>query len=133
MSFENIPSWISRCLEEGAGDFFLKPVQLSDVSKLRPHLLKGRAKEQQLHINVKDEQRGNSAERKITRNRTIGSERTTMTAFTGKNGAGGDEAEEDERNERSFWTGNREGLRDMTGIARWNRECWTERWDYKTE
>ncbi|XP_057977958.1 two-component response regulator ORR10-like [Malania oleifera] len=74
MSSENIPSRISRCLEEGAEDFFLKPVQLSDVSKLRPHLLKGKAKEQQLHINVKDEHRGNSAERKITRDRTIGLE-----------------------------------------------------------
>ena len=33
-----------RCLEEGAEDFFLKPVQLSDVNKLRPHLMKGKAK-----------------------------------------------------------------------------------------
>ncbi|KAL6327392.1 hypothetical protein AAG906_019705 [Vitis piasezkii] len=39
MSSENIPSRINRCLEEGAEDFFLKPVQLSDVNKLRPHLL----------------------------------------------------------------------------------------------
>ncbi|GAV80314.1 Response_reg domain-containing protein [Cephalotus follicularis] len=42
MSSENVPSRISRCLEEGAEEFFLKPVQLSDVNKLRPHLLKGR-------------------------------------------------------------------------------------------
>jgi len=40
MSSENIPSRISRCLEDGADDFFLKPVQLSDVSKLKPHLLR---------------------------------------------------------------------------------------------
>ncbi|KAL6311933.1 hypothetical protein AAG906_025677 [Vitis piasezkii] len=39
MSSENIPSRINRCLEEGAEDFFLKPVQLSDMNKLRPHLL----------------------------------------------------------------------------------------------
>lgn len=32
-----------RCLEEGAEEFFLKPVQLSDVNKLRPHMLKGRS------------------------------------------------------------------------------------------
>ncbi|CBI40159.3 unnamed protein product, partial [Vitis vinifera] len=38
MSSENIPSRINRCLE-GEKDFFLKPVQLSDVNKLRPHLL----------------------------------------------------------------------------------------------
>eukprot|EP00262_Sarcandra_glabra_P010573 TRINITY_DN2587_c0_g1_i2.p1 TRINITY_DN2587_c0_g1~~TRINITY_DN2587_c0_g1_i2.p1 ORF type:complete len:186 (-),score=50.98 TRINITY_DN2587_c0_g1_i2:333-890(-) len=47
MSSENVPSRINRCLEEGAEEFFLKPVQLSDVSRLRPHLLKGKPKEQQ--------------------------------------------------------------------------------------
>ncbi|KAL8160986.1 hypothetical protein V2J09_012475 [Rumex salicifolius] len=40
MSSENIPSRINRCLEEGADEFLLKPVQLSDVDKIRPHLLK---------------------------------------------------------------------------------------------
>ncbi|GMY22709.1 two-component response regulator ORR10-like [Fagus crenata] len=50
MSSENIPSRINRCLEEGAEEFFLKPVQLSDVSKLRPHMLKGKDKESQLNI-----------------------------------------------------------------------------------
>ncbi|KAL9233815.1 hypothetical protein vseg_008763 [Gypsophila vaccaria] len=44
MSSENIPSRINRCLEDGAQDFFLKPVKLSDVSKLRPHLLRCKAK-----------------------------------------------------------------------------------------
>ncbi|PKI63023.1 hypothetical protein CRG98_016662 [Punica granatum] len=46
MSSENVPSRITRCLEEGAEEFFLKPVQLSDVNKLRPHLLKGRGRDQ---------------------------------------------------------------------------------------
>ncbi|KAF4393458.1 hypothetical protein CsatB_009829 [Cannabis sativa] len=41
MSSENVPSRINRCLEEGAEEFFLKPVQLSDVNKLKPHVLKG--------------------------------------------------------------------------------------------
>lgn len=45
MSSENIPSRISRCLEDGAEEFLLKPVQLSDVNKLRPHLMKGRSKD----------------------------------------------------------------------------------------
>ncbi|KAI5681672.1 hypothetical protein M9H77_02900 [Catharanthus roseus] len=36
MSSENIPSRINRCLEEGADDFFLKPVKQSDVNKLIP-------------------------------------------------------------------------------------------------
>lgn len=44
MSSENVPSRISRCLEEGAEDFFLKPVRLSDVNKLRPHMMKTKCK-----------------------------------------------------------------------------------------
>ncbi|KAK9019829.1 hypothetical protein V6N11_054337 [Hibiscus sabdariffa] len=43
MSSENIPSRINRCLEDGAEEFLLKPVQLSDVNKLRPHLMKARS------------------------------------------------------------------------------------------
>ncbi|KAI4323541.1 hypothetical protein L6164_023138 [Bauhinia variegata] len=42
MSSENEPSRINRCLEEGAEEFFMKPVQQSDLNKLKPHLLKGR-------------------------------------------------------------------------------------------
>ncbi|XP_043720826.1 two-component response regulator ORR10-like [Telopea speciosissima] len=49
MSSENVPSRISRCLEDGAEEFFLKPVQLSDMKKLRPHLLKGKFMERQHH------------------------------------------------------------------------------------
>ncbi|KAE8714737.1 Two-component response regulator ARR8 [Hibiscus syriacus] len=52
MSSENIPSRINRCLEDGAEEFFLKPVQLSDVSKLKPHLMKGiTSKETKSNIN----------------------------------------------------------------------------------
>ncbi|XP_031491523.1 two-component response regulator ORR9-like [Nymphaea colorata] len=40
MSSENVPSRISRCLEGGAEEFLLKPVRLSDMEKLHPHLLK---------------------------------------------------------------------------------------------
>ncbi|OIS97798.1 PREDICTED: two-component response regulator ORR9 [Nicotiana attenuata] len=47
MSSENVPSRINRCLEEGAEEFFLKPVRLSDVNKLRPHMMKTRSKSQQ--------------------------------------------------------------------------------------
>ncbi|KAL5720051.1 Two-component response regulator Orr10 [Ranunculus cassubicifolius] len=42
MSSENVPSRINRCLEEGAEEFFLKPVRLADVNRLKPHLLKGK-------------------------------------------------------------------------------------------
>ncbi|EXB62659.1 Two-component response regulator [Morus notabilis] len=55
MSSENEPSRINRCLEDGAQEFFLKPVQLSDVNKLRPHLLKGSSKGNQHTINKTDE------------------------------------------------------------------------------
>lgn len=40
MSSENVPSRITRCLEEGAEEFFLKPVRLSDLNRLRPHMMK---------------------------------------------------------------------------------------------
>ncbi|KAK8651485.1 hypothetical protein V6N13_141086 [Hibiscus sabdariffa] len=43
MSSDNIPSRINRCLEDGAEEFFLKPVRLSDVNKLRPHLMRSRS------------------------------------------------------------------------------------------
>lgn len=42
MSSENVPSRISRCLEEGAEEFFLKPVRPSDVNRLRPHMLRAK-------------------------------------------------------------------------------------------
>ncbi|XP_004249238.1 two-component response regulator ARR9 [Solanum lycopersicum] len=47
MSSENVPSRISRCLEEGAEEFFLKPVRLSDVNKLKPHMMKTKCKSPQ--------------------------------------------------------------------------------------
>ncbi|KAL6997633.1 hypothetical protein U1Q18_007759 [Sarracenia purpurea var. burkii] len=47
MSSENVPSRINRCLEEGAEEFFLKPVRLSDVNKLRPHMMKTKPKNHQ--------------------------------------------------------------------------------------
>ncbi|ESW34117.1 hypothetical protein PHAVU_001G125800 [Phaseolus vulgaris] len=46
MSSENVPSRISRCLEEGAEEFFLKPVRLSDLNKLKPHMKKTKSKDQ---------------------------------------------------------------------------------------
>ncbi|XP_021282035.1 two-component response regulator ARR9 [Herrania umbratica] len=46
MSSENVPSRISRCLEEGAEEFFLKPVRLSDLNKLKPHMMKTKSKDQ---------------------------------------------------------------------------------------
>ncbi|KAH6799016.1 response regulator 5 [Perilla frutescens var. frutescens] len=41
MSSENILARIDRCLEEGAEDFLVKPVKLSDVEKLRNFMLRG--------------------------------------------------------------------------------------------
>jgi len=36
----------NRCLEEGAEEFFLKPVRLSDVNRLKPHIMKTKLKDQ---------------------------------------------------------------------------------------
>ncbi|XP_057523612.1 two-component response regulator ORR9-like isoform X2 [Amaranthus tricolor] len=46
MSSENIPARIDRCLEEGANEFLLKPVRLSDVARLKPHLMRTRSNAQ---------------------------------------------------------------------------------------
>ncbi|KAB2627407.1 two-component response regulator ARR9-like [Pyrus ussuriensis x Pyrus communis] len=59
MSSENEPSRINRCLEEGAEKFFVKPMQLSDVNKLRPHMLKGRSSmdmEDQSNFNKREQE-----------------------------------------------------------------------------
>lgn len=40
MSSENVPARINRCLEDGAEEFFLKPVKLADMKKLKSHLLR---------------------------------------------------------------------------------------------
>ncbi|XP_020112547.1 two-component response regulator ORR6-like isoform X2 [Ananas comosus] len=40
MSSENVPSRINMCLKEGANDFLIKPVQPSDVSKLRSRVMR---------------------------------------------------------------------------------------------
>ncbi|XP_047968752.1 two-component response regulator ORR4-like [Salvia hispanica] len=42
MSSENVPARINSCLEQGAEEFFLKPVRQSDVNKLKPRLLRGK-------------------------------------------------------------------------------------------
>ncbi|XP_042000080.1 two-component response regulator ORR9-like isoform X2 [Salvia splendens] len=54
MSSENVPSRINRCLEEGADEFFLKPVRLADVNKLKPHIMKTKTKESQKPENQDD-------------------------------------------------------------------------------
>lgn len=41
MSSENILTRIDRCLEEGAEEFLVKPVKLSDVQRLTDFILKG--------------------------------------------------------------------------------------------
>jgi two-component response regulator (ARR-A family) len=43
MSSENVSSRKSRCLDEGAEDFIVKPVQVSDVKRLRNYI--GRVRE----------------------------------------------------------------------------------------
>ncbi|CAA7060548.1 unnamed protein product [Microthlaspi erraticum] len=48
MSSENVPARISRCLEEGAEEFFLKPVRLADLHKLKSQMMKTKLKNQKL-------------------------------------------------------------------------------------
>ncbi|AES68808.1 two-component response regulator ARR3-like protein [Medicago truncatula] len=50
MSSENVHQGLT---EEGAEEFFLKPVQQSDVNKLKPHLLKTKVKNEDDLINNK--------------------------------------------------------------------------------
>nr|GME20622.1 two-component response regulator ORR10-like [Ipomoea batatas] len=45
MSSEDVPARIDRCLEEGAEEFFLKPVQQADVNRLSSHLLRPKSPE----------------------------------------------------------------------------------------
>ncbi|XP_052734590.1 two-component response regulator ARR5 isoform X2 [Vigna angularis] len=45
MSSENALTRIDRCLEEGAEEFLLKPVKLSDVRRLKDFIMKGKVKD----------------------------------------------------------------------------------------
>ncbi|PNY14528.1 two-component response regulator ARR5-like protein [Trifolium pratense] len=45
MSSENVLTRIDRCLEEGAEDFLLKPVKLSDVRRLKEFIMRGEVKD----------------------------------------------------------------------------------------
>ncbi|KDP31161.1 hypothetical protein JCGZ_11537 [Jatropha curcas] len=46
MSSENILTRIDRCLEEGAEEFIVKPVKLSDVKRLKDFIMKGEGEEE---------------------------------------------------------------------------------------
>ncbi|KAG4974544.1 hypothetical protein AAZX31_11G181700 [Glycine max] len=70
MSSENVPARINRCLEEGADEFFLKPVQQSDVNKLRPHLMKSKVKDgedQQISNKRKETEESHSPDKTRTK------------------------------------------------------------------
>nr|XP_016485781.1 PREDICTED: two-component response regulator ARR17-like [Nicotiana tabacum] len=52
MSSENVLTRIDRCLEEGAEDFLLKPVKLSDVKRLKSYMFnEDRFREEQKGMN----------------------------------------------------------------------------------
>ncbi|KAI3853835.1 hypothetical protein MKW92_042812 [Papaver armeniacum] len=40
LSSEDVPTRISRCLEEGAEEFLLKPLRKSDISRLHSHMMR---------------------------------------------------------------------------------------------
>ncbi|XP_022736977.1 two-component response regulator ARR5-like [Durio zibethinus] len=45
MSSENILTRVDRCLEEGAEEFLVKPVKLSDVKRLKEFVMRGKTEE----------------------------------------------------------------------------------------
>ncbi|GER40325.1 response regulator 9 [Striga asiatica] len=72
MSSENVPSRINMCLEGGAEEFLLKPVKLSDLSKLHSHILKGTITQNlESHINTAEE---NSSDEKSTTDESVSEE-----------------------------------------------------------
>ncbi|RWW44894.1 hypothetical protein BHE74_00049322 [Ensete ventricosum] len=78
MSSENVPSRINRCLEGGAEEFFLKPVQLSDMRRLGPHILKGKHKEQQQLHQEENSNNNNMSNKRKVMDEEILSDRTRL-------------------------------------------------------
>ncbi|KAF2325370.1 hypothetical protein GH714_027195 [Hevea brasiliensis] len=68
MSSENVMARIDRCLEEGAEDFIVKPVKLSDVKRLRDYMT---ARE----FRVKNQQIGNNNNIKNNNKRRLSARR----------------------------------------------------------
>ncbi|KAJ1421786.1 Signal transduction response regulator, receiver domain [Sesbania bispinosa] len=58
MSSENILTRIDSCLEEGAEEFLLKPVKLSDVKRLTNFIMRGEGKKGEKKISKKKPIRG---------------------------------------------------------------------------
>lgn len=59
MSSENVMARIDRCLEEGAEDFILKPVKLSDVKRLKDYMSReDRSKGRESGINKRKQRDG---------------------------------------------------------------------------
>ncbi|CAK8536915.1 unnamed protein product [Lathyrus sativus] len=63
MSSENILPRIDRCLEEGAEDFIVKPVKLSDVKRLKGYMttrdVKGEIENREINVKVNGDVEGN--------------------------------------------------------------------------
>ncbi|XP_058772356.1 two-component response regulator ARR5-like isoform X2 [Vicia villosa] len=63
MSSENILPRIDRCLEEGAEDFIVKPVKLSDVKRLKGYMttrdVRGEIENREINVNFNGNVEGN--------------------------------------------------------------------------
>ncbi|KAI5437243.1 arsenicals resistance, variant 2, partial [Lathyrus oleraceus] len=59
MSSENILPRIDRCLEEGAEDFIVKPVKLSDVKRLKGYMTTREIQNREINVNVNGNVEGN--------------------------------------------------------------------------
>ncbi|CAI8587715.1 unnamed protein product [Vicia faba] len=64
MSSENILPRIDRCLEEGAEDFIVKPVKLSDVKRLKGYMttrdVRGETENREINVNFNGNVEGNN-------------------------------------------------------------------------
>ncbi|XP_057951805.1 two-component response regulator ARR6-like [Malania oleifera] len=64
MSSENVLPRIDRCLEEGAEEFIVKPVKLSDVKRLKDYVMRGEGDENKEKGTQKRKQRDENKEKR---------------------------------------------------------------------
>ncbi|KAG2702155.1 hypothetical protein I3760_06G077400 [Carya illinoinensis] len=74
MSSENVLARIDRCLEEGAEDFIVKPVKLSDVKRLKEYMMR--------EVGFGSENNGVIHKRKLQESRDLNSSEPSVTSST---------------------------------------------------
>ncbi|KAF5443211.1 hypothetical protein F2P56_035788 [Juglans regia] len=74
MSSENVLARIDRCLEEGAEDFIMKPVKLSDVKRLKDYMMR--------EVGFGSENNGGIDKRKLQESCDLNSSEPPVTSST---------------------------------------------------